>query len=103
MLLKSAVFRGHTLAECLQVIRRDIITVWNFNDPDEVCFPSLGTAYWSEPCLESIVVFDRRQHHRSFALHRQSRRHLQQTVKCVSGLGSTGPFLLFPFFFHSFR
>ncbi|KAG8217911.1 hypothetical protein J3R82DRAFT_6077 [Butyriboletus roseoflavus] len=34
-LWKSAFFRGHTLKECLQVIRRDIITVWNFNDPDE--------------------------------------------------------------------
>ncbi|KAF8549884.1 hypothetical protein OG21DRAFT_1488196 [Imleria badia] len=35
MLLKSAVFRGHTLQECLQVIRKDVITVWNFDDPDE--------------------------------------------------------------------
>ncbi|KAG6371903.1 hypothetical protein JVT61DRAFT_8911 [Boletus reticuloceps] len=34
MLLKSSVFRDHPLQECLQVIRQDIITVWNFNDPD---------------------------------------------------------------------
>ncbi|KAF8447265.1 hypothetical protein L210DRAFT_3525408 [Boletus edulis BED1] len=34
MLLNSPVFRDHPLQECLQVIRQDIITVWNFNDPD---------------------------------------------------------------------
>ncbi|KAG9310016.1 hypothetical protein JVU11DRAFT_10051 [Chiua virens] len=33
-LLKSAVFRGHTLRECLEVIRKDIVTVWNFIDLD---------------------------------------------------------------------
>ncbi|KAH0826992.1 hypothetical protein J3R83DRAFT_4651 [Lanmaoa asiatica] len=41
MLLKSAVFRGHTLKECLQVIHKDIINVWNFNDPDQVRFSPL--------------------------------------------------------------
>ncbi|KAF8121944.1 hypothetical protein EV363DRAFT_1456966 [Boletus edulis] len=35
MLLKSAVFRGPTLEEYLKVIRKDVITVWNFNDPDQ--------------------------------------------------------------------
>ncbi|KAF8549891.1 hypothetical protein OG21DRAFT_1500144 [Imleria badia] len=35
MLLMSAVFRGHTLHECLQVIRKDIVTVWNLKDPDK--------------------------------------------------------------------
>ncbi|KAG9309988.1 hypothetical protein JVU11DRAFT_10022 [Chiua virens] len=34
-LLKSAFFRGRTLKECLEVIRKDIITVWNFYDPDQ--------------------------------------------------------------------
>ena len=49
MLLKSTVFRGHTLKDCLQVIRKDIITVWNFNDPDQVRFlplASLARADW---------------------------------------------------------
>ena len=44
MLLKSTVFRGHTLKDCLQVIRKDIITVWNFNDPDQVRFPPLASS-----------------------------------------------------------
>lgn len=35
-LLKSAVFRGHTLQECLQVIRKDIVDIWNFDDPGKV-------------------------------------------------------------------
>ncbi|KAF8447438.1 hypothetical protein L210DRAFT_3641382 [Boletus edulis BED1] len=35
MLLKSAVFGSHTLQEYLQVIRKDVITVWNFDDPDQ--------------------------------------------------------------------
>ena len=43
MLLKSAVLRGHTLNECLQVIRKDIITVWNFNDPGQVSFPPFAS------------------------------------------------------------
>ena len=43
MLLKSAVFRGHTLKECLQVIRKDVITVWNFHDPDQVHFPPFAS------------------------------------------------------------
>ena len=43
MLLKSTVFRGHTLKDCLQVIRKDIITVWNFNDPDQVRFLPLAS------------------------------------------------------------
>lgn len=52
MLLKSAVFRGHTLQECLQVIRKDIITVWNFDDPDNVRFvpllePTMSLTYYS--------------------------------------------------------
>ncbi|KAF8447451.1 hypothetical protein L210DRAFT_3526405, partial [Boletus edulis BED1] len=34
-LLKSAVFRGPTLKEYLKVIRKDVITVWNFNDLDQ--------------------------------------------------------------------
>lgn len=38
MLLKSSVFRGRTLKECLQVIRKDVIMLWNFNDPDNVRF-----------------------------------------------------------------
>jgi len=33
-LMKNAVFRGHTMKECLQVIHEDIIAIWNFNDPD---------------------------------------------------------------------
>jgi GTPase SAR1 family protein len=32
----KTVFRSHTLKECLQDIRKDIITVWNFNDPDQM-------------------------------------------------------------------
>ncbi|KAF8549888.1 hypothetical protein OG21DRAFT_533798 [Imleria badia] len=39
-ILTSTVFRGHTLQECLHVIRMDVITVWNFNDPDKVRFTS---------------------------------------------------------------
>jgi hypothetical protein len=45
----SAVIRGHSLKECFQVIRKDVITVWNFNDPDQVRIPplvSLARADW---------------------------------------------------------
>ncbi|KAG6370104.1 hypothetical protein JVT61DRAFT_12510 [Boletus reticuloceps] len=35
MLLKSAVFGSHALQEYLLVIRKDVITVWNFDDPDQ--------------------------------------------------------------------
>lgn len=56
MLLKSAVFRGHTLKECLQVIHKDIITVWNFNDPDQVRPPYI--TYWSRPHHGYSVVLD---------------------------------------------
>ena len=58
MLLKSAVFRGHTLKECLQVIHKDVITVWNFNDPDEVRSPPLCIPRWSRQGLKCILVFD---------------------------------------------
>ncbi|KAF8549886.1 hypothetical protein OG21DRAFT_1514674 [Imleria badia] len=34
-ILMGAVFRGHTLQQYLHVIRKDVITVWNFNDPDK--------------------------------------------------------------------
>ncbi|KAI9574097.1 hypothetical protein HD554DRAFT_2228359 [Boletus coccyginus] len=33
-LMASPSFRGHTIKECLHVIHKDIVTVWNFNDPD---------------------------------------------------------------------
>ncbi|KAG6370102.1 hypothetical protein JVT61DRAFT_12508 [Boletus reticuloceps] len=35
MLLKCAVFRSHTVQVYLQVIRKDVITIWNFNDPHQ--------------------------------------------------------------------
>ncbi|KAF8439280.1 hypothetical protein L210DRAFT_3504434 [Boletus edulis BED1] len=35
MLFDSGVFRGHTLQEYLQVIRKDIVTIWNFDDPGQ--------------------------------------------------------------------
>ncbi|KAG8217987.1 hypothetical protein J3R82DRAFT_6160 [Butyriboletus roseoflavus] len=33
-LMASSDFRGHTMKACLHVIHKDIITVWNFKDPD---------------------------------------------------------------------
>lgn len=53
MLLKSAVLRGHTLKECLGVIRKDVVAVWNFNDPDEVYFSPLASSTGADDVLNA--------------------------------------------------
>ena len=36
MLTESPNFRGHTMKACLDVLHEDIVTVWNFKDPQNV-------------------------------------------------------------------
>jgi len=45
LLTSNSAFRGHTLKECLQVIREDITYVWNFNDPDQCLMDDRITSY----------------------------------------------------------
>jgi len=35
-LVASSKFQGHTVKACLHVIHKDVVTVWNFNDPDNI-------------------------------------------------------------------
>ena len=44
----SQVFTGQTLESCLNVIREDIINVWNFEDTERVCHPFLSSVLAAE-------------------------------------------------------
>lgn len=35
-LMASPDFRGHTMKACLNVLHKDIVTVWNFKDTEHV-------------------------------------------------------------------
>ncbi|KAF8810393.1 hypothetical protein BYT27DRAFT_6494234 [Phlegmacium glaucopus] len=48
---KSAVFKGHTLLDCLSRIHLDIIEVWNFYDPEKL----LSGTYF---CTEMVKVIE---------------------------------------------
>lgn len=80
-LAKSAFFSGRTLKECVQVLHRDIVAVWNFHDPDEAGFCMPSSFPDSADCIAGIAA---RQFHWCLAPHGRSRRTTASFVSSVA-------------------
>ena len=52
-------FRGHTMKEYLDVLHNDIVTVWNFRDPQRVgvwCSCLLSTELTTKPVTHAYTL-----------------------------------------------
>ena len=54
--MASSNFRGHTVKACLHVIHKDVVTVWNFGDPDNVGCPSLSSFRWTDNNVDHMKI-----------------------------------------------